>query len=95
MKSLNTICQNIKLKLVKMIKNFVKILELLDDRLEVCASVYAADVKKQTIFAGQNYWLQDKIIGYRIKLLAAGPNYWLQDQTIGCRTKLLAAGQNY
>ena len=28
-----------KLKLVKMIKNFVKILELLGDRLEVCVSV--------------------------------------------------------
>ena len=28
-----------KLKLVKMIKNFVKILELLRDRLEVCVSV--------------------------------------------------------
>ena len=40
MTSLNTICQNIKLKLVKMIKHFVKILELLGDRLEVCVSVY-------------------------------------------------------
>ena len=39
MTSLNTICQNMKLKLVKMIKNFVKILELLGDRLEVCVSV--------------------------------------------------------
>ena len=29
-----------KLKPVKMIKNFVKILELLGDRLEVCVSVY-------------------------------------------------------
>ena len=28
-----------KLKLVNMIKNFVKILELLGDRLEVCVSV--------------------------------------------------------
>ena len=35
MTSLNTICQNMKL-----IKNFVKILELLGDRLEVCVSVY-------------------------------------------------------
>ena len=41
MTSLNTICQNMKLKLVKMIKNFVKILELLGDRLEVCVSVHA------------------------------------------------------
>ena len=39
MTSLNTICQNMKLKLVKMIKHFVKILELLGDRLEVCVSV--------------------------------------------------------
>ena len=29
-----------KLKLAKMIKNYVKILELLGDRLEVCVSVY-------------------------------------------------------
>ena len=29
-----------KLKLAKMIKNFVKILELLGDRLEVCVSVF-------------------------------------------------------
>ena len=39
MPSLNTICQNMKLKLVKMITNCVKILELLGDRLEVCVSV--------------------------------------------------------
>ena len=39
MTSLNTICQNMKLKLVKMIKTFVKTLELLGDRLEVCVSV--------------------------------------------------------
>ena len=35
-----------KLKLVKMIKNFGKILELLGDRLEVCVSVY----KKETLY---------------------------------------------
>ena len=46
MTSLNTICQNMKLKLVKMIKNFGKILELLGDRLEVCVSVY----KKETLY---------------------------------------------
>ena len=38
---LNTICQNMKLKLVKMIKNVVKILESLGDRLEVCVSVFS------------------------------------------------------
>ena len=31
-----------------MIKNFVKILELLGDRLEVCVSVYALKKIKQT-----------------------------------------------
>ena len=40
MTSLNTICQNIKLKLVKMIRNFVKLLELPCDCLEVCVSAY-------------------------------------------------------
>ena len=40
MTSLNTICQNMKLKLAKNVRNFVKILELLGDRLEVCVSVY-------------------------------------------------------
>ena len=39
MTPLNTICQNMKLKLVKNDKNFVKSLELLGDRLEVCVSV--------------------------------------------------------
>ena len=39
MTSLNTICKNMKLKLVEMIKKFVKILELLGDRLEVYVSV--------------------------------------------------------
>ena len=43
MTPLNTICQNMKLKLVKNDKNFVKILELLGDRLEVCVSVDVYD----------------------------------------------------
>ena len=40
MTSLNTICQNMKLKLVKNDYIFFKSLELLGDRLEVCVSVY-------------------------------------------------------
>ena len=40
MTSLNTISPNMKLKLVKKIKNFVKFFELLGDRLEVCVSVF-------------------------------------------------------
>ena len=50
MTSLNTVCQNMKLKLAKMIKNFVKILELQGDRLEVCVSVYQTSV---SLFACQ------------------------------------------
>ena len=44
MTSLNTICQNMKLKLVKNDKKFVKILELLGDRSEVCVSVYTLSI---------------------------------------------------
>ena len=44
MTSLNTICQNVKLK---MIKNFVKVLELLGDRLEVCVSVFVYVPQKE------------------------------------------------
>ena len=39
MTSLNTICQDMKSKQVKMVKKKCKILELLGDRLEVCVSV--------------------------------------------------------
>ena len=37
-----------------MIKNFVKILELLGDRLEVCVSVYVKDIIKM-IWLLQNF----------------------------------------
>ena len=39
MTSLNTICQNMKLKLAKNDQKFCHFLELLGDRLEVCVSV--------------------------------------------------------
>ena len=40
MTSLNTICQNMKLKQAKNDQKFFQILELLGDHLEVCVSVY-------------------------------------------------------
>ena len=43
MRSLNTICQNMKLKLAKNDKKNCHFLELLGDRLEVCVSVSADD----------------------------------------------------
>ena len=61
MTSLNTICQNMKLKLVKMIKNFIQNLELLGDRLEVCVSVYVTN--KMERMDGANPQLHDMFSG--------------------------------
>ena len=41
-----------------MINHFVKILELLGDRLEVCVSVYVRDKMSRSIFNGQSMALK-------------------------------------
>ena len=59
-----------KLKLAKMIKNFVKILELLGDRLEVCVSVFCPHIHIQPLGWSQKvktFFSESSHVAYLIK----------------------------